>query len=351
VVFDELLKPVTEYFRGKSYWPVIQPVFALISVYIAACVLAYEYLQSHVALIGGKLPLFSLFIHSYVFKQISLVAGTVAVVGLAFRITDRRHDWLTAVRPYRGLVVRRTIVVLVVLCIAVPVFRSFTPRDVSNIRVLFLQDPNDEFDQSAFVYLLYELNARQRRWHFDVDFDVYNKNAHANDIEGCTGEPLWICLAEKEAAGRPLIAIAVESLGSDHFWQNRGQVSVVTTADWKPIMPPSMYEYLTYLAILQSMLIHVNTECSGVPVSAFDERRVGFGDLFEFTPRRYAMKPAVLAAHISPVQEIMLMNCFGADYVNSVSSLITLDWLRSDPVKKNLALNFGVILEAQDKSK
>lgn len=360
MLFDDVLRPLIDYFKGKSYWPAIQPAFTLLSLYIAACVLAYEYLQSHYAQVplqigGAKLPLFNLFLHSYVFKQISLVATTIGLVGLMFRILDRKQgaagqpDWLTRLRPYRGPLARRVAVVLFVLCIAVPIFRSFTPQDVGNIRVLFLQDPGDEFDQSAFVYLLYELNTRQSRWHFDVDFDVYNKNAHADDFDACKGEPTWICLAEREAAGRPLIAIAVEPLGPDHFWQNRRHVSVITTADWKPYVPPSMYEYLTYSAIVQSILIHLNTECSGLPESAFQEGRVGFGDVFEFAPRRYAMKPAILAAHISPVQEIMLMNCFGADYVNGVSSLITLGWMRSDPVKKNLALSFGVNLDASER--
>ena len=108
-------------------------------------------------------------------------------------------------------------------------------------------------------------------------------------------------------------------------------------------------EYLIYSTIQQSTLIHLNTECSGLPASAFQERRVGFGDLFEFVPRRYAMKPAILAAHISPMQEVMLMNCFGADYVNTVSSLITLGWMHSDPVKKNLELSFGVSFDAPER--
>src|SRR2546422_8467975 len=54
------------------------------------------------------------------------------------------------------------------------------------------------------------------------------------------------------SAGRMLIAITTESLGNDHFWQNRNSVSVITTIDWKPHMPPNMYEYLTFTVIVRS---------------------------------------------------------------------------------------------------
>jgi len=356
VLFDDLLKPLTEYFKGKPYWSAIQPAVALLSVYVAACVLAYEYLQAQYSLaplrIGeARLPLLNLFVHSYIFKQITLAAVTIGVVGLLFRILDRKTaplgqpGWVEGMRRYRGPLLKRAIVVLVVLAVAIPLFRQSMPRDVGNVRVLFFQDPDPEFDQGAFVYLLYELNARQSRWHFDVEFDVFNSNAHTDELQACEGEPLWICVAEKEAAGRPLIALTTEPLGTDHFWQNRANVSVITTADWQPYVPPSTYEYLVYSVILQSLLIHLNTECSGVPPASFQESRIGFGDLFEFSPRRYAMKPAILSAHLSPVQQVMLMNCFGPDYVNTVSSLITLGWLRSDPVKGNLKANFRVDLD------
>jgi hypothetical protein len=360
VAIDELLAPVTEYFKGKKYWPAIQPIFALLSLYVAACVLGYEYLQSQYSLVplqvgNTRVSLVNLFFHSYLFKQLSIAAATVGIIGLLFKIIDTRTSktksttWTRALKTYSVPLARRGAVVLFVLAIVVPIFWSFTPPDVGNIRVVFLQDPNDEYDQSAFVYLLYELNARQSRWHFDVDFDVYNKNAHVDDVAACEGEPIWFCLAEREAAGRPLIAFTTAPLGRDHFWQNRKAVSVITTADWKPYVPPSMYEYLVYSAIAQSMLIHLNTACSGLPSSTFDERSVGFGDLFEFTPRRYAMKPAILAAHISPVQEVMLLNCFGAGYVNDVASLITLGWLHADDVTKKLKLSFGVSLDEGDR--
>lgn len=144
-----------------------------------------------------------------------------------------------------------------------------------------------------------------------------------------------------------MIAITTKSLGRDHFWLNRGSTSVITTADWKPFIPPSLYEYLVYSVLTQSVILHLNSQCSGLPVGAFRESREGFGDLFEFSPRRYAMKAAILAAHLSPLQEQMLMNCFGAGYMKTTSSLLTLEWLRSDAVRKNLERNFEVSLDTQ----
>jgi hypothetical protein len=38
----------------------------------------------------------------------------------------------------------------------------------------------------------------------------------------------------------------------------------------------------------------------------------------------------------------MLFNRFGPDYMNVCRQLLTLDWLRSERVVKNLAVHFGV---------
>jgi hypothetical protein len=229
------------------------------------------------------------------------------------------------------------------------VFNSLTPRKASNIRIVFLEDPDPEFNREAFVYLLYELNQRQRQWYFNVDFDVFNKNAlTSSELRGCAGEREALCFAEKVASGQQLIAITTKSLGADHFWLNRGSTSVITTADWKPYVPPSQYEFLVYSVLTQSVVVHLNSQCSGLPEGAFRETREGFGDLFEFSPRRYAMKPAILAAHLSPVQEEVLMNCFGAEYMKATSSLLTLDWMHSDAVRRNLERSFQVNLDASN---
>ncbi|PYR62624.1 MAG: hypothetical protein DMF87_06790 [Acidobacteria bacterium] len=347
------VKPFLDYLRTKSYWSALEPVLVFASLYVGACVLGYEYLQSRFAgyspeFAGVSLRLLTLFLHSYIFKQISLAAAALALATILVAVSMRSEStklktpqWIGWARAHGAALARTAALLVLIAGVTVPAFRWLAPRNVGDIQILFLDDPGDAFAQPALTYLLYELNARQSRWHFDVNFDVFNPRAHVDVMEGCEGEVrVMLCHAERMAAGEPLIALTTHPLEQSHFSENRGNVSVITTDDWDA--PPTVYEYLTYSIILESIHIHLNTACPALPSTSFQESRVGIGDLFEFAPRRYAMKPAILAAHISPGQEIMLMNCFGADYVDTASQLIKLGWLRSDPVKRNLEANFGV---------
>jgi hypothetical protein len=351
----ELWNTITDYLKDKPYWQTIKGLFTLLSLYLTGSVLAYEYLRWQY----GLEPPLALFLRSYLFKQISLIALTVCVIGLLFRVADRRRAtttdtevaWTASLRKYGSVFGQRVALIGLVLCLAVPAFNSLAPRKASNIRILFLEDPDPEFNREALVYLLYELNQRQRQWYFKVDFDVFNKRAlTSSERNTCEGEREALCFAEKAGSGQQLIAITTNSLGDDHFWVNHGSTSVITTVDWKPYIPPTQYEYLVYSVLTQSIVLHLNTQCSGLPAAAFRESREGFGDLFEFSPRRYAMKPAILAAHLSPGQEETLMNCFGAEYLKTTSSLLSLEWLRSEAVKKNLERSFQVSLDAQKPS-
>jgi hypothetical protein len=344
----DMWSTITEYFKGKSYWPAVQGLFTLLSLYLTGSVLAYQYLRWQF----GLEPRLALFLRSYVFKQISLIALTLFVIGLLFRVIERpragsaQGTWAASLRKSASVIGKRAAVAGLVLCVVVPAFNSLTPRKASNIRIMFLEDSDPEFDREAFVYLLYELNQRQRQWYFKVDFDVFNRNAlTSSELKACEGEREALCFAEKAAGGEQLVAITIKSLGADHFWLNRGSTSVITTFDWKPYVPPTQYEYLVYSVLTQSIVLHLNTQCSGLPLAAFRESRAGLGDLFEFSPRRYALKPAILAAHLSPVQEEMLLNCFGPEYMKTTSSLLTLEWLHSESVRKNLQRSFGVSLD------
>lgn len=346
----ELWNTISDYFKDKPYWQAIKGVFSLLSLYLTSSVLAYEYLRWQY----GLEPPLQLFLRSYLFKQISLIVLTVGVIGFLFRLADRRastteRSWVQSFHQYRSFWGKRLVIAGLALCVAVPAFHTLVPRKASNVRILFLEDPEPEFDREAFVYLLYELNQRQRHWYFNVDFDIFNKRAlSSSDLKSCEGDRQPLCFAEKAASGQQLIAITTKPLGGDdHFWINRGSTSVITTVDWKPYVPPSQYEYLVHSVVVQGIVLHLNTQCSGLPSTSFQESREGFGDLFEFSPRRYAMKPAILAARLSPSQEEMLMNCFGAEYMNTASSLLSLAWLRSDSIKQNLERSFHVSLDAQ----
>jgi hypothetical protein len=91
-------------------------------------------------------------------------------------------------------------------------------------------------------------------------------------------------------------------------------------------------------------MIHLNSNCGGLPAGAFQESRLSYGDLFEFTPRRNEMKAAILAAHLSPRGQELLANCFGLEYMNTCNRLLSLDWLHSGRVHDNLEKNFGIKL-------
>jgi hypothetical protein len=179
------------------------------------------------------------------------------------------------------------------------------------------------------------------------EFDVFNRNALTRtELEKCAGDLPALCFAEGQAHGQPIVALTTDAFTRDHFSVNRGSTSVITTADWRKIAPPSMYEYLMYSVIVQSIVIHLNAQCSGLPERSFVESRESYGGLFEFEPRRYAMKPAILVAHLTPAQEQLLLNCFGPEYLKTTSALLSLDWMRSEAVKRNLQRNFGVNLDS-----
>ena len=342
----DLWNIIRDYFKNR--WPTVQWLFALGSLYFTASILGYEYLRWEYGLASE----IRLYLRSYLFREITVITLTLAITGLLFSVVDRVSDpakrgrWPAAMRKHGHAIVRRGALLGLVLCVAVPAMISLVPHRAKDISILFLDDPGTDFDQSALVYLIYALNQRQRQWYFHVEFDVFNKNALTTEEQHeCEGDLAALCYAEKAGAGRPLIAITTQPLVNAHFWQNRGGTSVITTADWKPYAPPSMYEYLIYLLLVQSIAVHLNTQCSGLPATAFRESRTAFGDALAFDPRRYAMKAEVLAAHLLPWQKERLLNCFGADYLNSASSLLSMEWLRSDTVAKTLERDFGVRID------
>ena len=147
------------------------------------------------------------------------------------------------------------------------------PTHVSRIRLRFLSRP--DFDQYAFVYLIYELNKLQKSWYFEVDFDQFSE-AELTDAQRseCQGDrtPL-LCYGEALSGGQPFIGITSDSLGLDFFSQNRGSVSVISTYGWPRARPPGVYDFLAYSMVVQSIAIHLNTYCHGLPEGSL--RRVG----------------------------------------------------------------------------
>ena len=61
--FDLLL----DYLKGQSYWPLVQPIFSLLSLYVISCVIAYQYIEWRYHFT----PELVTFLHSYIIKQVT----------------------------------------------------------------------------------------------------------------------------------------------------------------------------------------------------------------------------------------------------------------------------------------
>ncbi len=345
----KLLDVILGYAKETPAWPILRPVAALVSLYLTALVLAYQFIEWQYRLS----PPLTLFLRSYLAKQITVLCAALGVVGVLLRHVARAPDpaWAGA-RPLmawqRG---RRAIAVVVgVAAVAVALCAWLAPRTVADIRVKFLTVP--DVDPYAVAYLLYELNRAQKQWFFEVDFVVFNPTELTSaDRARCAGRERALCVAETLAGGRPFIGITAEPLGEDFFWQQRGPVAVVSTGDWRGYTPPSEYEFLAYAVIVQSVVLHLTVHCAGLPQDAFQESRVSTNDLFQFSPRRQAMKAAILAAHLNRRGEELLFNCFGAEYVAAAGNLLSLEWLRAGRVLDNLERTFGVRIQGDPRGR
>jgi hypothetical protein len=329
------------YLKKQSFWPLVEPVFTLLSLYVVSVVIAYQFIEWRYHFT----PEFSTFLHSYIVKQISvvflafallaLVLGTQWKAGVRIEIGSRLGGWFR-------LGVRRLVVAGVIVVFAAGIFLRLSPHRVSHITVKFLDQPMS-FSEDAFAYIVYELNRSQTDWHFTLDPDTFNRDSRTSgEIARCRTDSL--CYAKLIADGQPFIGVTEAGFDQDSFWTNSGNVSVVSVSQWKDFAPPSAYVYLTYALIVQSTMIHLNSSCGGLPASAYQQSRLSYGDLFEFTPRRSELKAAILAAHLSPNGQELLANCFGLEYMNTCNRLLALDWLTSGRVHDNLKKDFGVEL-------
>jgi hypothetical protein len=336
--FVELL---VGYLKTKSFWPLIEPVFTLLSLYAVSVVIAYQFIEWRYHFT----PELQVFLRSYIVKQISVVFLTLALLALVFGT-----NWTAGLRTEFGSKLgnrfrhgtRKLVVAGLIVVFAAGVFLRLVPHRVSHITIKFLEQPVS-FNEYALTYIVYELNRSQTDWHFRLDPDIFNRDSRtSSEIDECITDSL--CYAKLISEGQPLIGITESGFDQDSFWTNSGDVSVISAGQWKDYAPPSIYVYLTYSLIVQSTLIHLNTSCSGLPAEAFQQSRLSYGDLFEFIPRRNQMKAAILAANLSPRGQELLTNCFGLEYMNTCNRLLSLDWLHSGRIHDNLEQNFGIKL-------
>ena len=340
-MIEKFIDLIVSQLKKTSFWPLIEPIFTLLSLYVLGIIIAYQFVQWRYKFT----PELSTFLSSYMVKQISVVFIAVGLLALVVAT-----NWKSAVRTEIGVKLRAwvrsgarklALAGLIVVC-AAGLFLRLAPHQVSHITVKFLERPAS-FNEYGFAYIIYELNRSQTDWHFTLDPDPFNKDSRTSaEIEECGTD--FLCYAKLISNGEPLIGIAESGFDQDSFWMNSGNVSVISAGQWKDYEPPSMYLYLAYSLIVQSTMIHLNGNCTGLPAGAFQISRLSYGDLFEFTPRRNQLKAAILAAHLSPKGQELLANCFGLEYMNTCNRLLSLDWLRSGRIHDTLEENFGIKL-------
>jgi hypothetical protein len=343
-VLGELWGKLLAYLQRKPYWGKLEPAAAFLTLLLAVLTGAYEYIQWQYHL---SLPI-GLFLQSYLVEQI--VIGFLAFAALSWifggrppqvRVEEPSRPARWPVRLWRAIGIKRLASSAAIIIFALFLLVHLAPSRVGRIRVRFLKDPGGAVDKYALAYLLYELNKEQNSWQFEVDFDPFQEQELTTTARAlCEGHPL--CLAEQTARGAPFVGITTEPLGEAAYWQNHGNASVITTARFTGDSAPNVYEYLAYTLIVQSILIHLNTACGGRPPSFFQESRVATGDLFDFNPRLGGMRAQILAGHLTPEDQALLLRCFGVEYMNTCSRLIDLDWMRGKKVTENLKRAFGV---------
>jgi hypothetical protein len=340
-MFEKFFDLLLDYLKARPYWPLLQPVLLLLSLYVISLVGAYQYIEWRYHFT----PDLPIFLHSYLVKQISVVFLALALLALLMGTRWRNGIHTAAAKKIRGGIrsfAMGLTLAGIILILASAMFLHFAPHRVSHIKVKLMDAPAS-FDGYALTYIVYELNRLQADWHFTLDPDPLNKDSLASKDTARCGEDS-LCYAKLIANNQPFIGITETGFNEDSFWINSGVVSVISAGQWKEYQPPSTYEYLAYSLIVQSTMIHLNRNCSGLPVGAFQQSRLSYGDLFEFLPRRNQMKAAILAAHLNPQGQELIANCFGLEYMNNLEHLLSLDWLRSGRVHDNLQKTFRISL-------
>jgi hypothetical protein len=163
------------YLKAKSYWPLIEPVFTLLALYVVSCVIAYQYVEWRYHFT----PELGTFLHSYIVKQISVTVLTFVMLALILGTS-----WKTGVRAELGprlrsgfrSGIRKLVIAAMILVFATGVFLRLAPHHVSHITIKLLDQPRS-FSEYPFAYIVYELNRSQTDWHFTLNPDPINRGS------------------------------------------------------------------------------------------------------------------------------------------------------------------------------
>jgi hypothetical protein len=369
-MLSQLWSALLDYLKGTPYWSRVEPVLLAIFMYVGAVVCAFQYVQWRYG-VTLELPLF---LHSYLFRQTSV--AFLAIVASLIVLTYRSRRATTgpgapAARRTIQLAARLTAVFLIGATAFFALQWLAPHARVSSIRVMFaardalsvdaeaVRGPSSEavaLRSDALTYLVFNLNRLQRSWHFEIDpSPLAWDRISAPAEERCRRDPApSLCFTKayylqehaRDPTFPPIVVIMADTLGMRndqyYFWLHDGTASVITTRDWEGIRAPTLYEYLAYTLVLQGVLTHLDAQCGGVPARDPEKSGIIYGNVFEYYPQRDAFKAAILAGHLGPDDERLLLNCFGADYLDTTTRLLGLAWLHTEPVRSNLRSVYGI---------
>ena|SRR6266851_1547814 len=139
-MISKFLELILDHLKAKSYWPLIEPVFTLMALYVVSGVIAYQFIEwrYHFS------PELGTFLHSYIVKQISVVFLTFALLALVLGTS-----WKTGVRTEVGSRLgswvrtgaRKMAVAGVMVVFGTGVFLGLAPHRLSHIKIKFLESP------------------------------------------------------------------------------------------------------------------------------------------------------------------------------------------------------------------
>jgi len=334
--------------------PVVRAALTFVALYLMAAVVGYEYIQWRY----GFAPPLDLYLSSYVFAWITLLFSGVLTAALLYRVLkflfrsrdagdlSRRQEIGTHIRRHWRAAAWAVTAGVLVLLVVIPMWLRVAPRPVRNITVKLLvtPDPQKHFDPEALAYIVYELNKRQQKWHFELDLEPINSSSIAARCKDDPQQP-W-CMIEawsERLPGEPCIGISTQRLGGEAmYWQHLGHLSVITTFGVRDLAPLSRYDYLTYCLIVQGIAIHVDAHCGGAGEQGWGTNKSSSGDVLTIAAPLAGFKGTILAGRLSRRDRELLLRCFGPDYLRDCTELLNLDWLHSGRVAENLDRYYGV---------
>jgi hypothetical protein len=315
------------YVKGRTWWPTVEPFVVLLLVGGAAQFLALEFVANQY---GVRQPP-AQFFNSYLSLRITLVTAVLLLLTLQFT---------RVMTPEPGARRRRLLYRIAGVSVAVLVmaagFLWSSAHRANKITVRFGSLPDDT-RPDVLTYIIYELSRVQRDWYFEIDFAEFNTRMLTSvEKSRCVADPQpMLCYAEwMSGESRRTILITAEPLAGDtYFVTHRGRASVISTAEEASYTPMTTYEYLASNIVVQTIVLHLD-EQGGLPRQAFEKTNVTRGGVLQFMPDRAVLRSTILAARLSPDEELLLFNYFGPSYLGTCQRLLTFDWLYTPAVPR-----------------